>query len=133
MSGAAIIAELLVEDPVFDTAADQDRLKEDRFPEGVGLPAYLIRTISGADRSRLTAGHFVRSTERVSVTVRAASAEDRRDEIARVRRACADKLGDIAGCFRVAVTTAGLGPSLLGPNDTFEQTLDFSVSFDAQA
>lgn len=131
MSGASIIAEILLLDAYFATVDAEHRLKEDRLPDRVGLPAYLIRTISGTDRNWLAPGPLVRSTERVSVTVRAGSVIERRAEIKRVRALCANRVGDFAGCLRVSVLTAGLSPSLIGPGDTFEQTQDFSVSFEA--
>ena len=40
--------------------------------------------------------------------------------------------GDIGGALRVSILTAGLGPSLNGPGNSFEQTQDFRVSWDAE-
>ncbi len=130
MSGSSIIAAIMEADAALSIAASEGRVKEDRLSDGVKLTAYLIRTISGGDRSRLKRGEFVRSTERVAVTVRAGSVRDRKAAIRLVRNACADRTGDFAGCFRVSVLTAGLGPSLTGPGDSYEQTQDFTVSFD---
>lgn len=130
MTGAAIIGALLAADQhVIDIAAD--RIKEDRLPDGVALPALLVRTVSSVDQQPLKRGQTVRMTDRVAVTIRAASVRDRREAIRRVRACCAGRVGDIAGCLRVAILTAGLGPSLTGPGDSFEQTQDFRVSFDA--
>jgi hypothetical protein len=33
----------------------------------------------------------------------------------------------------VSILTAGTGPDVAGPNDSYEQTQDFRVSFDAPA
>jgi hypothetical protein len=131
MSGTAIISELLLADTYFAEIAGEDRIKEDRLPDGVQLTALLLRTVSGTDRQFLTPGAFVHSTERIAVTVRAASVRERKDTIKRVRAACADRVGDFAGCSEVSVLKAGLGPSVIGPGDSFEQTQDFSVSFNA--
>ena len=131
MSGTAIIAELLLVDSWFRDLAAAGRLKEDRLPENAPLPAVLLATVSSIDRLTLEAGEFTRSADRVAVTVRAASARGRKEAIDRIRAACKDKRGDLAGCFRVSVTTAGRGPSMTGPADSFEQTQDFRVSFDA--
>ncbi|EJL34120.1 hypothetical protein, partial [Novosphingobium sp. AP12] len=74
---------------------------------------------------------FVRQTDRVAVTVRAVSVRERKAAIGAIRAACAGKVGDIGGALRVSVRTAGLGPSLNGPGNSFEQTQDFRVSYDA--
>ena len=131
MSGTAIVSELLLADETIATIAERGGVKEDRLPDGVTLPAILLRTVSSVDRQPLKGGAFVRSTERVAVTVRAASVRDRKATIKTIRDACRDRLGDFGGCLRVSVLTAGLGPSVLGPGDSFEQTQDFRVSFDA--
>ena len=133
MSGTAIIAELLLTDAGFVAAVSAGNMKEDRLPDGVTLPGVLLRTVSGGDRQTLTRGAFVRSTERIAVTVRAKSVRERKLLIGLIRAACADRTGDLAGCFRVSVLTAGLGPSLPGPGDSYEQTQDFRVNFDASA
>lgn len=133
MTGADIIGALLTTDPAILEIASADRIKEDRLPDGVGLTALLVRTVSSVDRQPLTRGPMVRQTDRVSVTVRAASVRDRKEAIRRVRACCAGRTGDIGGGLRVSILTAGLGPSLNGPGDSFEQTQDFKVSFDALA
>jgi hypothetical protein len=133
MSGTAIISELLVTDEWLAELAGKGQIKEDRLPDGVALTAILLRTVSGVDRQTLKRGTFVRTVERIAVTVRAASVRDRKASIDRIRAACAGKIGDFAGCFRVSVLTAGLSPTMIGPGDSFEQTQDFRVSFDAAA
>lgn len=133
MSGTAIVTALLLDDPTMKGIADRGALKEDRLPDGVNLTAVLLRTVSSVDRQPLKVGQFVRSTERVAVTVRAGSVRERKAAIAIVRAACRGRTGDIAECRGVSVLTAGLGPSVAGPGDSFEQTQDFRVSFDAPA
>ena len=133
MSGTAIMSELLLADATIKTIADRGAVKEDRLPDGVALTAILLRTVSSVDRQPLKGGAFVRSTERVAGTVRAASVRERKAAIDRVRAAGRDRRGDFAGCLRVSVSTAGLGPAVLGPGDSFEQTQDFRVTFDVPA
>lgn len=112
MSGSAIITELLLADAWLKELQQGGRLKEDRLPENAVLPAVMLSTVSGSDRQTLSREEFTRSVERIAVTVRAASVRDRKAAIARIRTACKDKIGSFAGCRRVSVTTAGLGPSL---------------------
>ena len=130
MSGTAIMSALLLADAWFAAAATENRIKEDRLPDGVALTAFLLRTVSAVDSNMLKRTGFVRTTERVAITVRAASVRDRKAAIKRLRTVCAGRTGDHAGCRRVSVLTAGLGPSVVGPGDSFEQTQDFRVSFD---
>ncbi|WP_230781566.1 tail completion protein gp17 [Sphingomonas sp. Leaf37] len=133
MSGTGIVTELLLADPTMAAIAARGGLKEDRLPDGVTLTAVLLRTVSSTDRQPLKVGALIRSSERIAVTVRAASVRDRKAAIRTIRAACHGKTGDLAECFRVSVRTAGLGPSVLGPGNSFEQTQDFRVSFDAPA
>lgn len=97
------------------------------------LPALVITMISSVDRQTLKRGRMVRRTDRISVTVRAESHRDRKFAIRLIRLACADRTGRIAGAERVSVLTAGKGPEVDGPADSFEQAQDFKVSFDEPA
>ena len=76
---------------------------------------------------------FVRVTERVSVAVRAASYREQVAAIKAIRRSSAGVIGDYPPVMRVSILTAGTGPDMRGPADSFEQTQDFRVSFDALA
>lgn len=140
MSGVAIITALLQADqplagflstrsPPLQAAT---QIKGGRLPDGIVLPAFLVRTVSVVERQMLERGALVRTVERVSVAVRAASYRDQRAAIGLVRTACAGRVGTLAGFDRASVLTAGTGPDATGPGDSFEQTQDFRVSFDAQ-
>lgn len=133
MSGTTIIGELLRADEPLHALVPIESIKEDLLPDGTPLNALLVRTVSLVDRQPLKRGNMVRSTERVAVTVRAKSTKDRKAVINRVRSICAGRTGDLDGCFRVSILTAGLGPSVIGPANSFEQAQDFSVSYDAPA
>ncbi|WP_257554141.1 hypothetical protein [Sphingobium sp. CFD-2] len=132
MTGGDIIGALLLADAAVLEIAPADRIKEDRLPDGVELTALLVRTVSSVDRQPLKRGQFVRRSDRVAVTVRALSVRDRKAAIGRIRACCAGRTGDIGGALRVSILTAGLGPSLNGPGNSFEQTQDFRVSWDAE-
>lgn len=131
MTGADIIGALLTTDAAMLAIAPKERIKEDRLPDDIGLTALQVRTISSVDRQPLKRGPFVRQTDRVAVTVRASSVRDRKAAIAAVRACCAGRTGNIGGALRVAIQTDGLGPTLNGPGNSFEQTQDFRVTFDA--
>ncbi|MEG3089502.1 hypothetical protein [Sphingomonas sp. PB4P5] len=141
MSGVTIIGELLrANAPIAAFLADRDppvlaadQIKAGRLPDGVALPAFLIRTVSVVERQFLKRTGMVHTVERVSVAVRAASYRDQRKAIRLSRPACAGKVGAIAGFTNVSILTAGTGPDVTGPGDSYEQTQDFRVSFDAPA
>ena len=140
MSGFAVIGELLRADPALQVflaargGLTVDRqVKAGRLADAVALPALLVRTISVIDQQMLKRVGWVRVTARVSVTVRAANYEDQVEAIRLVRLCCAGKTGDIGGGTRVSILTAGTGPDLAGPADSFEQAQDFRVSADELA
>jgi hypothetical protein len=141
MSGVTIIGELLrANEPISAFLLDRDtpllaadQIKAGRLPDGVVLPAFLVRTVSVIERQFLKRSGTVHTIERVSVAVRAASYRDQRAAIRLSRPACAGKVGAIAGFTNVSILTAGTGPDVAGPGDSFEQTQDFRVTFDAQA
>lgn len=132
-TGADIIGALLRADPAFIALVPVERVKMGELPENVALPAVLIRLVSQIERSTLQRGAFVRTTDRIAVAVRAASYREQRRIIKQARRTCAGRTGDIGGALRVSILPAGLGPDVRGPGNTFEQTDDFRVSYDAPA
>ncbi|PTQ12957.1 hypothetical protein CLG96_02100 [Sphingomonas oleivorans] len=132
LEGTDIVGALLTADAQLTELVPADRIKAGRLPEGVGLPALLVRTVSSVDRQPLTRGPLVRRTDRVSVTVHAASHRDRKAVIALVRKCCAGRTGALGGGSNVSILTAGMGPDLNGPGDIFARTQDFRVSWDAE-
>lgn len=131
MTGISIVGTLLCEDAPLAQIVPDERIKAGRLPDGVTLPALLVRTISVVERHALKRVGWERVTARIAVTVRAESYRDQGAVIALVRACCAGRTGDIGGGTRVSIRTAGLGPDINGPGNTFEQTQDFRVSFDA--
>lgn len=133
MTGVDIVGALLIGDDDLAEIVPNDRIKAAKLPDNVELPALLVRLVSSVERQPLKRGNVVRTTDRVSVTVRAANYRDQVALIRRARSICAGRTGTIAGAARVSILTAGTGPDVPGPADSFEQTQDFRVSFDAAA
>ena len=133
MTGVDIIGALLVDDRAATDIAPPVRIKAGALPENVVLPAFLVRLVSSVERQALKRRGTVRTVDRVSVTVRAATYAEQTAAIGVIRRACAGRTGDIAGASSVSILTAGTGPDARGPGNSFEQTQDFRVSFDAPA
>lgn len=130
-TGVDIIGSLLRADAAVLAKVQEGWIKAGRLPADVGLPALLIKTTSTVERQVLKREQRTRTVDRVSVTVRAANYRDQRLIMGLVRDCCAGKTGDIAGAVRVSILTAGTGPELDGPGDSFERTQDFRVSYDA--
>ena len=133
MSGVDVIGALLRRNVELAAVVSVDSIKAGMLPDGVELPALLVRMVSGTDYQTLIRGQTVHVTERISVTVRAESYRDQRAVIRLVRAACAGFVGDIANVERVSVLTAGMSPDVIGPANSFEQSADFRVSFDTSA
>jgi hypothetical protein len=133
MTGVDIVGALLRAYEPLTLLVPEARIKAGVLPEAANLPALLLRTVSSVDRQPLKRGQLVRVTDRVAVTVRAASYRDQKAVIKLVRKCCAGWLGSMEDAERVSILTAGLGPDVGGPAASFEQTQDFRVSFDAQA
>lgn len=133
MTGADIVGGLLRADGSVTGAVAVASIKGGILPDGVVLPALLVRTISEVRRQFLKGGAIVRRTARVAVTVRAASYADAVRIMGLVQTCCADRTGALGGAQRVSVLDAGVGPDVLGPANSYEITSDFKVSYDAPA
>ncbi len=133
MTGVDIVGELLNSNEALIAAIPAGQIKAGALPDGVALTTLLVRMTSNVERQMLKRGATVRTIERISVTARAASYRDQVAAIKLVVKACAGRTGSIAGADSVSVLTAGRGPDLRGPGNSFEQTQDFRVSFDAPA
>lgn len=130
-TGVDIVGSLLRAHAELLELVPVERIKAGALPEGVQLPAILVRLVSSVERQPLKRGTRTRTVDRVAVTVRGASYREQRAVIALVKPCCAGKTGDIGGGQRVSILTAGTGPDVRGPGDSFEQTQDFKTSFDA--
>lgn len=131
MTGVDIIGTLLREDADVLNLVPETNIKAGRLPDAVSLPALLVKATSTVERQTLKRGPTTRTIDRVSVTVRAANYRDQRLAMRLVTTCCAGRTGDIGGALSVSILTAGKGPELDGPGNTFERTADFRVSYDA--
>lgn len=131
MNGTDIIGSLLCVDEALTAAVAQANIKAGRLPDGAGLPALLVRFVSGVERHPLKRSGWERRTDRIAVLVRAGSYRQKGELIELVRACCSARTGDLGGGTRVSILTAGLGPDVDGPGNTYEQTQDFRVSYDA--
>lgn len=131
MTGAHIIGEMLRADSQVTEKVVMASIKAGILPDGVTLPALLVRLVSSIDAQPLKRGATVRIRDRIAVTVRASSYAEQVEIIKRVKKACAGKAGTFADLSSIAILTDSTGPDVLGPGNSFEQTQDFRVSYDA--
>lgn len=130
MTGADIIGALLRADANVLELVAADSIKGGRLPNDITLPALLVKVVSTVERQTLKRSALTRTIDRVSVKVRAGSYEHQRQAIRLVRACCAGRTGALGGALSASILTAGAGPELDGPGDTFERTQDFRVTFD---
>lgn len=130
-TGTDIIGALLLADAPLIALIPATRIKSGILPDGVELNALVVHETSQVERHTLVRGAKVRTTDRVSVTGRFRSVRERKRIMEMVKNICAGRTGAIAGMENVSIITAGRGPDLLGPGDSFEKTQDFRVSYDA--
>jgi hypothetical protein len=128
MTGADIIGALLLAE-VGPVAAPN--IRAGQLPATVTLPAILFRVVSTVERQPLIRGPKVRTVDRVAVTCRANTYDEQRAVMDWIKRRCAGFVGSFGDAANVSVLTAGTGPELDGPGNSFERTADFRVSFDA--
>ncbi|QQV76527.1 hypothetical protein H5J25_13850 [Sphingomonas aliaeris] len=130
MTGDEIVGTMLRECASLTALVEAQNIMLDELPDSATIPNLLVTSVSSVDRQQLERGSSVRVTERVAVKVRANNSQERREIIRLVRKCCAGMIGAIGGGANVAILTAGQGPNLRGPGNSFERTQDFRVSFD---
>lgn len=130
MTSAEIIGAMLRRLEPLIAVVPVERIKGGRMPDGTPMPWLLVREVSIIDWRALRSHGWYRSTARVSVMVRAASYAEQLEVMKLVRQLPQGAIGTVGDASSVVVHTAGGGPDVLGPADTFEKTQDFRVGFD---
>ena len=106
------------------------RIAAGMLPQGTDLPAISLMSVSSVDRNIPAPGPKRRVTERVQVTVLAATYRQVKAILAAVRKAAADQMPTIDGLFDVTVHTDSAGPDFLDEETGIHmQTQDLRVSF----
>ena len=130
MNGVIAVRTLLVTDTGMTAIVPPARIAAGMLPQGTDLPAISLMSVSSADRNILSPSLKRRVTERVQVTVLAATYRQVKAILAAVRKAAADQMPTIDGLFDVTVHTDSAGPDFLDEETGIHmQTQDFRVSF----
>ena len=130
MNGVIAVRSLLVADTGVTVLVPAVRIVAGMLPQGTLLPAISLMSVSSTDRNIAAPGPKRRVTERVQVTVLAASYPAAKAIIRAVRAAAADRMLAIEGLTDVTVHTDSAGPDFLDEETGIHmQTQDFRVSF----
>jgi hypothetical protein len=113
MDGIAVIRNLMVAHADLTALVPADRVVAGTLPTGVALPAIAITRVSMVDDNIVTPGASRHVNERVQVTVLAKNYPTLRNIMRKVKKAGADKLGNLAGLTNVTVRTDGAGPDFM--------------------
>ena len=130
MNGVIAVRTLLVTDTGMTAIVPPARIAAGMLPQGTDLPAISLMSVSSIDRNIPAPGPKRRVTERVQVTVLAATYRQVKAILAAVRKAAADQMPIIDGLFDVTVHTDSAGPDFLDEETGIHmQTQDLRVSF----
>lgn len=130
MSGTKIIRSLMGAHAPLISAVPLARIIAGVIPKGTALPCIGLTTTSGVDRNIVKAGSTRHVTERIQITVIAQTYAQQKSVMDLARKACADKIGTIAGIDAVTVHTEGRGGDFNDASAGFYmQTQDFVVGF----
>ncbi|WOK37565.1 DUF3168 domain-containing protein [Sphingomonas sp. C3-2] len=130
MNGVIVVRSLLVADTGVTALVPAVRIVAGMLPQGTPIPAISLMSVSSTDRNIAAPGPNRRVSERVQVTVLAASYSAAKAIIRAVRAAAADQMPAIDGLTDVTVHTDSAGPDFLDEETGIHmQTQDFRVSF----
>jgi hypothetical protein len=130
MNGVIAVRTLLVGDTGVTALVSEARIAAGMLPQGTVLPAISLMSVSSVDRNIPAPGPTRRVTERVQMTLLAASYPQVKAILAAVRKAAADQRPTIDGLYDVTVHTDTVGPDFLDEETGIHmQSQDLRVSF----
>ena len=130
MNGVIAVRALLVTDTGMTALVPEARIAAGMLPQGTDLPAISLMSVSSVDRNIPAPGPTRRVTERVQMTLLAASYPQVKAILAAVRKAAADQRPTIDGLDDVTVHTDTVGPDFLDEETGIHmQSQDLRVSF----
>jgi hypothetical protein len=130
MNGVIVVRSLLAGETRVTAHVPEARIAAGMLPQGTDLPAISLMSVSSVDRNIPAPGPTRRVTERVQMTVLAASYRQVKVILAAVRKAAADQRPTIDGLDDVTVHTDTVGPDFLDEETGIHmQSQDLRVSF----
>lgn len=130
MNGVAAIRQLLAGNAALTAVVPATKIAAGTLPQGTTLPAISIMLVSSVDRNIPAPVTKRRVTDRVQVTVMAATYPVQRQVLALVKRAAADTMPTVSGISEVVVHTDSAGPDFMDEKATiYLGSQDFRVSY----
>lgn len=130
MSGTAILRYLLANNASLTATVSVDKIKPGLIPINTELPAISIRQISGREHQLIRRGSNQLATERIQITVQAATYVQQKAIIALICSALPGTRGTVNTFTVDSITYESDGPDLEYENPViFEQSLDYFVKF----
>lgn len=131
MSGIKIVRALTVADVALIAVVPATKIGAGVIAQGTAPPIIALTEVVSTDRNIPKPGTKRRVSERIQATIIAQTYAQQKQILALLRKACADKIGTIAGITAVTVHTAGRGPDFNDPEAGFYmQTQDFLVGYE---
>lgn len=131
MSGTAIIRSKLAAHSALTAVIPATRIFAGAVPEGTAIPCIAVTSVSANQRNTLAMIETLKqATERVQVTVYAATYPLQKAYMALIRAACPNSNGTINGFLTDSILPAGDGPDFF--DDVlmvYEQSQDFMVKY----
>jgi hypothetical protein len=131
MSGVAIVRSKLAGNATLVAEIPAARIFSGAVPENTAVPYISVRSVSTVQRNTVAMTETLKqASERVQVTVYAASYPLQKSYMALVRAACPNSSGTINGFTCDSILPAGDGPDFF--DDVlmvYEQSQDFMVKF----
>lgn len=130
MSGVIIARRLLTDSAAVVAVVTAARIIAGVLPQGTALPAIAVTDVSSTDRQTVKGAVLILVTERVQVTVIAATYPDVKILMKLVRSACRDKVGTVGAFTGTTCHLDSKGPDFIDPDvGFFMQSQDLRVTF----
>lgn len=133
MSGVTVIRHLLASDAAILALVPDTRIMGGPLPLKTALPAIGVSRISTVERTTVSmAGTRKMQTQRVQVTIHAATYLQQGQLVGLVRLACINRNGTVNGVDLDSILPGGEGPDGFEPDPgIYQQTMDFIVKWRA--
>jgi len=134
MNGTAAVLALLTNNDALTALLPAGRIMAGVLPQGTALPAIAVTPVSSTDLQFVPADAERFTTERVQVTVMAATFPSLQEVLAAARASGDAKAPIVAGISNVVVRSDGQGPWFMSEDAAIHiGTQDFRVSFSRPA
>lgn len=130
MNGTAAVRTLLTADATLLALVPATRIMAGNLPQGTALPAISITDVSGVDVQFHDEPGKRFTTDRVQITILAATYPSLVAVLAAAKAACDAKFPTVSGLLNVVVRTDGQGPYFTDEASSIHmRTQDFKVSY----